>query len=179
MPAAAGIHVEQPLPDDAQSIAQIHVASWQAAYAHILSAEYLAALSVDKRTALWCEAIEKQSPEVLVAKLDGRIVGWISFGPSRDKGAAADAGELWALYVDPLHWSGGAGRRLWEGARERLVERGFVSVSLWVLTQNARGIGFYENSGFTPDFGSEKAFDLGGRQVQEIRYSAKLSARAD
>ena len=174
MPMAAGLHVEPPLPDDAPRIAQIHVASWQAAYAHILSTEYLAALSVEKRTSMWREAIEKQSPEVLVAKCDGQIVGWISFGSSRDPGAATDAGELWALYVDPLHWSGGAGRLLWEDARARLEARGFTLASLWVLTLNERGIRFYENAGFTADAGSEKTFELGGRQVQEIRYRLTL-----
>jgi ribosomal protein S18 acetylase RimI-like enzyme len=42
-----------------------------------------------------------------------------------------------------------------------------------VLAANARAIRFYEAAGFTIDAGSAASFELGGRQVQELRYASK------
>jgi hypothetical protein len=36
-------------PEDADATARVHVETWQAAYAHALPADQLAALSVDQR----------------------------------------------------------------------------------------------------------------------------------
>jgi ribosomal protein S18 acetylase RimI-like enzyme len=168
------LHIGPAAADDARGVAQIHVRAWQSAYAGILSDDHLAALSIDKREAMWREAIEKQTPELLVARADAGMLGWISFGPSRDEAAPAGTGEVWALYVAPQHWGSGTGRQLWLRARERLVQRGFVSVSLWVLAANARAIRFYEVAGFAPEAGTAKDFELGGRRVQELRYTATL-----
>ena len=159
---------------DARRVAEVHVQAWQAAYVGIVPDEHLASLSIDKRETMWREAIEKQVPELLVAWVDGEAAGWVSFDTSRDKDAAASTGEIWALYVDPAHWSSGIGRELWRCARERLLERGFRSIGLWVLAANARAIRFYEAAGLALELGSAKLFELGGKQVQELRYTAAL-----
>jgi len=159
---------------DARRVAEIHVRTWQAAYVGIVPDEYLASLSVEKREAMWREAIDKQLPELLLARVDGDVAGWVSFDASRDKDAAPGTGEIWALYVDPAHWAGGIGRALLQRARERLDERGFASISLWVLAANTRAIRFYEAAGFALDAGSAQVFELGGRQVQELRYAQRV-----
>jgi ribosomal protein S18 acetylase RimI-like enzyme len=162
---------------EARRVAQIHVQAWQAAYVGIVADEYLASLPIEKRETMWREAIEKQLPELLVARVDdGDVAGWVSFDASRDKDAVAGAGEIWALYVDPAHWAGGVGRALLQRARERLIERGFGSISLWVLAANARAIRFYEAAGFTLEPGSAQTFELGGRSVQELRYVLATAA---
>lgn len=168
------MRIEPATAADARSVAQVHVRAWQVAYTGILDDDFLAALSVEKREAMWCEAIEKKAPELLVARVEGNVIGWVSFDASRNKGAAEQAGEIWALYVDPAHWSGGVGRALLRRARERLSERGFTSINLWVLAANARAIRFYETAGFALEAGSAQTFELGGRQVQEIRYRLTL-----
>ena len=160
--------------DDARAVAQIHVEAWRAAYVGLVPDEYLAALSVDKRETMWREAIAAQQPELLVARVDGRVAGWVSFGASRDEGAAAEVGEVWAIYLDPAHLSTGIGRALWLRARERLIERGFASAMLWVLVGNARAIRFYQHAGFSPDMGSAKRCTIGGRELEELRYSTSL-----
>lgn len=85
--------------EDAHAIAQVHVLAWRAAYAGIVPAEYLAAQLVGKREAVWRESIIKGTPEVLVAKIEGQLIGWPAFGPSRDEDALHQAGEVWAMYV--------------------------------------------------------------------------------
>ena len=156
---------------DARRVAAVHVQAWQAAYVGIVPDEYLASLSVDKRETMWREAIDKQLPELLLARVDGDVAGWVAFDASRDKDAAPGSGEIWALYVDPAHWAAGIGRALLQRARERLNERGFGRTSLWVLAANAPAIRFYEAAGFSLDVGSAQVFELGGCQVQELRYA--------
>ncbi len=157
------MRIEPATANDARAVAQIHVDAWRAAYVGIVPDGYLAALSVDERETMWREAIAAQQPELLVARHDERVIGWVSFGAARDQGALADVGEVWAIYLDPPHVATGAGRALWLAARQRLVERGFRSAILWVLAGNARAIRFYERAGFSLEPGLSQRFGLGGR----------------
>jgi len=158
------MHIAPARLEDARQVAEIHVTTWQSAYQGIVPAEYLASLSVDQREAMWRESIAEGVPELLVAKVEGGIVGWVAFGPCRDEGSPAD----------PSYWSSGVGRMLWHRAQARMLEQGFKTVSAWVFTQNARAIRFYRAAGFAPDLASVKEFELGGEQVQEIRYARAL-----
>ena len=171
-----GALIEPATLADARRVAQIHVQAWQAAYVGIVPDEHLASLSIDKRETMWREAIEKKTPELLVARVEDDVIGWVSFDASRDKGAPADAGEIWALYVDPAHWADGVGRALLQRAQQRLSDRGFTGISLWVLAENARAIRFYQAAGYTVDPGSAQVFELGGRSVQELRYALTTAA---
>ncbi len=160
--------------DDAHRIAEIHVATWQVAYAGILPDDYLAGLSVEKRAAYWREEIPLGKQNVAVARRGDTICGWVSYGPSRDKDAVPGAAEIWAIYVAPEYWSGGAGRQLWLHAQAHLAEQGFQSVSLWVLAANSRAIDFYAKAGFAPDPASAREFVLSGATLSEIRYTTCL-----
>lgn len=168
------MQVTHALPEDARAVAEIHVDTWRAAYASIVSAEYLAAQSVERRQAGWGQCIAAGTPELLVAKDNGVVQGWINFGASRDEGAPQSEAEIWALYVSPAFWSTGTGRLLWLRAKELIVAQGFRSCSLWVFPQNARAIRFYQAAGFVADPSPPKNFELGGQQLQEVRYVCPL-----
>lgn len=155
--------------ENAPEIARVHVDSWKAAYAEILDDEFLANISVKNREQRWCAILQKGESRTLVAQQGESVVGFISFGTCRDEGAAHDCGEIWALYADPGVWGRGVGRALLQHALQELRFTGYSSVSLWVLSQNRRGIAFYEAFGFRRVAGSEKSFELGGRQVDEVR----------
>lgn len=159
---------------DARTVADIHVNAWRAAYASVLSAEYLASLSVDAREAMWRQCIAAGEPALLVAKHHGAVVGWLSFGASRGEGAPPSEGEVWALYVAPACWSTGAGRQLWLRALELMRDRGFTTCCLWVFPQNERAIRFYRAAGFVADARPPQSFELGGRQLQEVRYVCRM-----
>ncbi|HEY8356779.1 MAG TPA: GNAT family N-acetyltransferase [Ramlibacter sp.] len=150
-------------------MAQVHVASWQAAYAGILDPVYLAGLSIDRREQSWRQFLAAGRSELLVARTDGVTVGFASLGRCRDGDAPEGRGELFALYVHPAAWATGAGRELWLAARARLQAQAFTSTSLWVLERNARAIGFYAAAGFTADSGSTRELEVGGTTVRELR----------
>jgi ribosomal protein S18 acetylase RimI-like enzyme len=158
------------LIDDAPEIAKLHVRSWQAAYAGIFEPAWLAALSVDDRAKRWRDIISADESHTLVSHQDGHLSGFVSFGKCREEGAGPDQGEVFALYVRPQFWGRGCGRALLRHAAAQLRTDGFTSTSLWVLCANRRGIGFYEASGFKRVTGSEKVFEMGGRQVEEVAY---------
>ena len=145
------------------------MASWQSAYAGILDPAFLAALSVERREDSWRQVLSEAKSELLLGCVGSSVIGFASFGPSRDNDAQPGCGELWALYVHPQSWSTGAGRELWHGAQARMRSQLFSSVSAWVLERNVRAIGFYSAAGFTIEAGSEREFELGGTKVREMR----------
>ncbi|WP_310340085.1 GNAT family N-acetyltransferase [Rhodoferax saidenbachensis] len=159
---------------DAPAIAEIHVQTWQHAYRGILPAEFLSKLSVAKRTSMWDESIANGHAHVSVAEIDGQVVGFSALGLRRDGDGVLQSDELLALYLSPLHWSKGIGRQLWLTSRLHSMEHGASSVSLWVLAKNQRAIAFYTSAGFEAVANSSKTLDVGGAQVEEIRYTQQL-----
>jgi ribosomal protein S18 acetylase RimI-like enzyme len=162
---------------DVPAVARIHVDAWRAAYKDMLSVQYLAALSVEQREPLWREAVETGRPELLVAKEDGAVRGWIAFGGCRGEDAPAGQAELWARYGAPDHWSRGVGRRLWRRAGERMRLHGYTGCSLWVLAGNERALRFYRSLGFAADDAPLQPLELGGRQLREVRYLCRFDGR--
>lgn len=168
------MHIINATLEDARAVAEIHVLSWQHAYRGILPQDFLESLSVEKREAVWREQISRGSPDLLVAKSQNQLGGFVCFGASRDEGAPAGTAEIMAIYLAPAMLSTGLGRRLWLSALDRMIDRGFTSVTLWVLVRNDRAIRFYEAAGFSADPASRKHFSLGGAVVEEIRYAREI-----
>ena len=157
-------------PRDAKAIAEIHVATWQAAYEDFMPADYLKSMTVEKRQSYWREAIEYSEPQLLVALEADKVVGFVGYDRSRDAGTKSTVGEIWAIYVAPAHWGGGAGIALWDGAREGLKEEGCTQVTMWVLLQNERALRFCEHSaGFKREMPSLKSVAFGAAKLEEIR----------
>ncbi|HEV2701869.1 MAG TPA: GNAT family N-acetyltransferase [Steroidobacteraceae bacterium] len=168
------MNVRPAIAADARTVATVHVHTWQSAYRGIVPDSHLDSLSIDGRELVWGGVIEKGSPELWVAEVDSLVVGWSSFGASRDPDAGPKTGELEAIYVLPQYWKTGTGRALWLITRGRLIERGFATATLWVLADNLRAIRFYAAAGFAPNPASEKQINIGGRLLREIRYETDL-----
>ena len=159
--------------EDAEKIAAIHVHSWQIAYEGIVPAQFLASLSTQERADMWRTAILKEhGAAVLLAVAQDGEVGFISFGPSRDKDGKEKA-EVHAIYVLPQFWHQGIGRELLDEAERRLQDQHFIAISLWVLEKNARARRFYEARGFRRD-ASRKEETIGGLLLTELRYEKTM-----
>jgi GNAT superfamily N-acetyltransferase len=78
---------------------------------------------------------------------------------------------VYAIYVDPEHWSTGAGRALMTAALDYLTASGPRPVRLWALDGNERARRFYERCGFVADgaVGSHPVRDE--LEVPTIRFS--------
>lgn len=159
---------------DVRAVAEIHVSAWQAAYQDLMPAEHLASLSVDKRMALWRDAVEYGEPQLWVVTDGEQIAGFVGFDRSRDPKSKPTTGEVWAMYAAPAHWGQGAGLALWDAAREGLIEEGCTEVTLWVLLRNERALRFYELAGFKREMNTARTTTVGGAKLEEIRLKRKL-----
>ena len=120
--------------DDCEAIARVHVASWQSTYRGQIPEEFLNALSVPTRTELWKRLLTKEGYRVFVLEQSGEINGFVSFGPSLDRDAPANQGEVYAIYLLAKAQGSGAGKALWDAAVSELRVLGFLCITLWAVS---------------------------------------------
>jgi ribosomal protein S18 acetylase RimI-like enzyme len=170
--AAVTMTIRRATPDDARAIAEVTVASWQAAYRGILPQEFLESLRVEPRRVAWQAMLSHDSSggtPAWVAEDQGRVWAFVSAGPARDEDVTQPAGEIYALYVEPSAWRQGLGRSLLATATAHLLEDTGATLTLWVLEANLPARAFYEAMGWEAD-GARREFDLGGSTSTEVRY---------
>ena len=160
---------------DARAIAELHNATVQDAYRGLLGDVTVPVMALDKRQAYWRDAIEYAEPQVHVALLGERIVGFVGFDRSRDEGTKQTMGEIWSIYVDADFVGLGVGLSLWDAAREGLVEEGCTDVSIWLPLANERAMQFFTNAGFKREMPSAKTVSIGGVKIEEIRLKRALA----
>jgi ribosomal protein S18 acetylase RimI-like enzyme len=162
--------------DDYEAVAVVHVRTWQAAYAGMVPADYLAAMDVAANAERRRTMTAPPGARTLVATDDGQVVGFVAFGPYLDGDEVVlDRGQLYAIYVIPDHWGRGAGRLLFDAAKAGLSAAGFPDMRLWVLVENHPARRFYERMGMSPDGGRDH-YTPNGTQVElpELRYAMAL-----
>lgn len=155
--------------EDAVSIAQVHVASWRTTYAGILPSDFLAGLSVEKRTEFWRGVLvnPQESNCLYVAENEwGEIFGFVAAGPERTQYPGYTS-ELYAIYLLQAAQGQGLGRRLVKAAVEYLVEHHYISMLVWVLADNPSRK-FYEALGGVKI--AEKPIVIGEMAVLETAY---------
>lgn len=162
--------------EDAQGIAVVHVRSWQAAYAGLMPQNVLAGLSIEDRAERWAQIIGEpdHGSHTLVSVRDGEVIGWASFGASRESDAPG-SGELWGIYAHPSAWSSGVGHALLEAVERELVDAGHSTAYLWVLDGNVRAASFYTKHGWIDD-GGTKIEERPGLTLNERRHVKVLGA---
>lgn len=156
------ITVRSAMPEEAEAIARMHVRSWQAAYRGLFPDAYLDGLD-------WREWAERRRADIadgdkqVRVAVDGTVVlGFASFGPTRDDDLPAGTPELYGIYLDPDRWARGLGGCLLDALPPG-------PLTLWVLADNERAIRFYTRHGFVPD-GCTKEIDRGGHRAAQVRY---------
>jgi GNAT superfamily N-acetyltransferase len=185
-PASAGqadrvteVSVRAATPGDAPAIAQLQLRAWRSAYAELLPAGALAALTEPVATAQWQSAIgAPPSPRhrVFVAIDGGRVVGVAAVGPdddhSTDPVQPLEPGELVLLLVVPDARNRGHGSRLLAATMAALRGDGFARAGTWVLDGDTRLAGFLQAAGWAPA-GSARVLDMGS-PVREVRLHTDL-----
>lgn len=153
---------------DLPAVSAVYAQSWRAAYRGIVPQGYLDRLE----DGAWLPALEERRGDSLAAEIDGVLAGTVCAAPARDR-RWPDWGEIVALYLLPAYQRRGIGTLLLRAALDRLRERGFEKVYLWVAEKNTSARRFYEAQGFTPAPESTAAvFD--GETVREVRYIRTL-----
>ena len=148
---------------DARAIAEVHVASWRAAYRGIVPDRVLDGLSVDEREARWRGQLGDGAPLILVAVEEDRVVGF----------SATSGDEIGALYVRPAMWRRGVGSALLAQTLGELRRGGVRAAELWVFRDNDAAVAFYERHRFVLD-GAEQAHEWADGAVA-VRLRSELS----
>jgi ribosomal protein S18 acetylase RimI-like enzyme len=125
------MNIKQAKVEDAETLAKIHIESWQAAYLEIIPDEILLNLNKEKRATQFRSNIINQTEEIYLAEIDDEVVGLIGIGKSRDIDAD-EAGEIFGIYLSPKFWRKGIGRALINEGEKLLLAKGYSEIILWV-----------------------------------------------
>jgi ribosomal protein S18 acetylase RimI-like enzyme len=161
------VRVRRALVDDADAIERVRTDTWRHAYRGLMPDSVLEGLGYDatRRRALMTALPPHQF--VLVAEDDGAVVGFCIGGRSRPP-EEPFRGEVYAIYVLPERQSRGIGRALLEAAARELADRGFGSMIIWVLRENAPSRRFYERMGGVHVRDEDR--ELQGMRITESGY---------
>ena len=137
-------------------MAYVHFKSWEETYMNILGSDFFKNRSFEQQLERTRKSLES-GDLALIAIQDNKIVGFITYGQSKDKDLD-NCGEIYALYVLKDYQHQGIGSSLIKRALDDL--RGFNGVFLWVFKDNKNAFAFYKRFGFEED-GKTKITKIG------------------
>lgn len=118
---------------------------------------------------------ERTKPgDVLVAEVDGAVVGYAKLGPSTRLPSREHVLDLNGLTVDPNRRRIGAGRMLVDAAVEEARNRGARKLSLRVLAGNTGARALYEACGFVVEGVLREEFLLEGGYADDVFMARHL-----
>ncbi|WP_040776746.1 GNAT family N-acetyltransferase [Nocardia pneumoniae] len=155
-------------PDDAESIAQLHTASWRSAYAGMMPEKFLTGPLLEDRLTVWRERLadDPTAAGLFVAEEDDELVGFVYLTPTTDGRVLLDN-----LHAAPGRTRAGIGTRLLHHALEwAAAQYPGRFVYLEVLQANTAAIAFYERYGGRRTDARTAHFEQ-GFDLPEFEYS--------
>lgn len=121
---------------------------------HHLDPEYYVSNSaslIKKFQKYLAEAIEKNNPHILVARTDGKIIGFVTF--NRQSADYFDTkiqeyGEVIELFIDDGYRNQGIGKRLLQAVENHFSKLRIKYIEIQTSTFNNNAIEFYQHSGY-------------------------------
>lgn len=151
---------------DAAALADVFRESWQLAYRGIIPHAQLEGY-IRQRTPEWWRGAVRSGEGTLVLELDGKVVGYATFGSARNRGPYQ--GEIYELYLDPVCQGLGFGERLFEACRHTLDMRKVRGLIVWALLANTPACDFYWRRGGRP---IATAFTkIGGAKLEKVAFA--------
>jgi ribosomal protein S18 acetylase RimI-like enzyme len=127
--------------EDAEGKGYVH---WIETYTGLFPDEVMERLSLEKSI----DNARKYPENTYVAIVDDKIIGFSCYLESRDEDLE-DTGEIMAIYILKEYQGNGVGKKLMEVCYKELSQ--YSKLSLWVLGDNKKSVGFYEKEGFVAD----------------------------
>ena len=166
--SSSHIIVRRGKPSDAKVLAEIFRDSWRGAYRGIIPHLHLEGM-IGRRGVQWWTSAIRSRESVLVVSCSREVVGYATLGLSRTRGKVGRAeGEIFELYMSPIHQGLGLGEHLFEGARHALEMRGHAGLIVWALADNDSAIEFYWRRGGKPI--AETTELIGGAKLRKIAF---------
>lgn len=166
--SSSQIVVRRGRPSDAKALSEIFRDSWRLAYGGIIPHQHLEAM-ISRRGPKWWASAVRSRESLLVLSIARDVVGYATLGLSRTRGRIGKAeGEIYEIYLAPLHQGQGFGEHLFEGARHALELRGHAGLIVWSLADNNGAIDFYWRRGGRPI--AETTELIGGAKLKKIAF---------
>lgn len=167
-------HVREGRAGDGAAVGAVQTRSWRAAYAGLMPPAAYEAMAPELAERSFEGAVAEGAGGLWVAVREDEVAGFVRSGPTRAEGAAADVGEVLALYLDPLYQRKGLGRRLLRRAFDDLAAGGFRVATCFVLEGNEPAARFYSRAGMSTD-GRTHPLSFAGLELPHLRFEAVLS----
>jgi len=162
------MRIRRATAQDAETVARIHVESWNVAYRGIMPDAFIAQTDLAYRTGFWAKRIADPEWPVFIIDDAGESVAFCQMIPSPDPDAdASRVGHITSLHALPHLRGRGYGTALVDHVRAEFKRRGFAELTLWVLEENLQARRFYEQYGFRLDGGTRT---YPKTDVPEVRY---------
>ena len=166
--SSSNIVVRRGKLSDAKALAGIFRDTWRQAYAGIIPHLHLEGM-IGRRGQQWWSSTIRSRESVLVIASSREVVGYATLGLSRTRGRIGKAeGELYEIYISPLHQGQGLGEHLFEAARHTLEMRGHAGLIVWALADNQGAIDFYWRRGGKPV--AERVEEIGGAKLKKLAF---------
>ncbi len=155
---------------DAQSIAHVHVKTWQTTYRGIISDAYLDRLDIPERTKKW-EKILSDSDQKVFVSLEWEEIIWFATCSKSEELEWYDS-TLSSIYLLAEYQWNGIWKNLFRTCMTYLQSLGCRSMYVWVLADNPAK-SFYEKMG--GKYTTEKEVLIGEEKYIEYVYWFRLS----
>ncbi len=159
------IALRTPSLSDASQIAELHVATWREAYAHLLPEEFFTEEHIQSRHRMWNHILgnPREDWSVRIAESGGTIIGFAFVGPSfGPEGQELPRNrQVFSIYVAATFHGTGTGQALLDSTA------GDEPAMLWVAKNNPRAVAFYRRNGF--DFDGTEQADPGAPRIVDAR----------
>ena len=140
------IKIRKAIPEDAEKIIDINIAVWNTTYKGLIPQDI-----IDKLQLKDDARVEKQKKRIMnkkhiyVALVDDEIVGFNSFGKTKDENFG-NAGQIYASYILDGYQGLGLGRKLAVACMKELLENGYSTLVTKCLVGNPANI-FHKSIG--------------------------------
>ena len=139
MPSPSLLTIRDAKRSEFPDLAALQIRSWRDVYRGIMPDTYLDDEIEDDLGARW-NTLDPSGDDLVLVADDGVIRGFITVWCKPDP-------FVDNLHVAPGGRSNGIGRRLMQSAADRLVQKGYQRLSLYVAAQNPRAAAFYRQLG--------------------------------
>ncbi len=128
--------IRKAVPSDAKKIIEITVEVWNKTYKNLISQDIIDKLQyVNEERILKKEKSIKEKNNTFVAEIDGVIVGYSTYGKSRDENYK-DSGEIYAGNILEDYQGIGLGRKLAISCIKALISDGYKTMITKCLVGN-------------------------------------------
>ncbi len=167
------IIIRQATREDIEEVAQLHIDSWYETYKGIISQNYLKNMKSNLNKRIERMKNEFQLRTMIVAILNGEIVGFSEFIFSNEFSKDLDIDcELCGLYIKNGYKNLGIGTKMFDYVTNTFRNKSKNKMGLWCIKENKPAFLFYEKKGGKIE--KEKSFTIENKEYIEVAFIYEL-----